>query len=206
MIKFSQFGRWPVASLVVLFGVHTTAFNWWLWCVCGHVNLALLGCPAGPVGCQLEHLHLGSPCVRFCKPDCLSCSMVVSGQSPIRASPNGLVLSKAQLTQLITKDNDIPLAEASHMAKARNNLSCLLIRAVAGNLWSFFTCHGEFKQGGMRQPRGTVRIKFRSECSDTLSNISQCLRTVQEPGFSVTTQIYTSFLTTYIRVPTTWKW
>ena len=74
----------------------------------------------------------------------------------VRASPSGLVLGKAQLTELITKDDAVPLAGAAHVAKARDNLLCLLIRAAAGKLWSPCICHGEFKQGSVRQPRGTV--------------------------------------------------
>lgn len=132
-------------------GIHTTAFNYTGRCVFCNVKLASLIHPAGTAGCQLE--HLGSPpCVHLCKPNWLSCSMVVSGQSSNRASPNGL----AQLTQPITMGNDVPLAKASYVAKTRINLFCLLMRDVARNLWPFKICHREFKQGSIWQPSGRV--------------------------------------------------
>lgn len=150
MIKFSQFGRWPVASLVVLFGVHTTA----QLDGCG-VCAVMLTWPYSDVQQVLLAVNYSTSTLLLQ----VFASVSQTGFLAVRWSQGRVPSGRAPMgmrTQLITKDSDIPLAKASHIAKARNNLFCLLIRAVAGNPWSLFICHGEFKQGSKRQPRDTV--------------------------------------------------
>ena len=145
--------------------------------------MALLTCPAGASGYQLE--RLGSPpCVCLYKPNWPTCNMVVSGRSSNRTSPNGLALIKPLLAQPITMNNDVPLTKASHMARPDliwTGIFILSLNERCGKE-SVAICNLSQRSNKMACGNQEVEsgIKFRSRCPYISSNISPCLGIAQE--------------------------